>query len=239
MNKKVLITGGAKGLGASIAEVFAQNNFDVVITYLNSESEAKKLCQFLCNKYGVNAECYKMDVTKESDILDVLLKINRLDCIVNNAAYNNDCDLFEHTKDEFVKVLETNLIGPFLVSKNFFNKLSEYNGSIVNIASKNGIDTYYPESIDYDASKAGLINLAKNLSVAFAPSVRVNAIALGWINTHNTLDMDEKFKNDEISKILLNRFAEPEEIAKLVYFVGVEATYMTGSVVECDGGVRR
>ena len=239
MNKRVLITGGAKGLGAAIAEVFAKNNFDVIITYLNSEKEAQRLCSFLHDKYGINAECYRMDVTNESDIKDVLLRVNNLDCLVNNAAYNNDCDFFEHSKDEFMKVLETNLIGSFMVSKYFYNKIAQSNGSIVNVASKNGIDTYYPESIDYDASKAGLINLTKNMAIAFAPSVRVNAVAPGWINTHNTLDMNHEFKNDELSKILLNRFAEPEEIAKLVYFVGIEATYMTGSVVECDGGVRR
>ena len=238
MNKKVLITGGAKGLGRSIAEVFAKNHFDIVITYLNSEKEAYELCEILHDKYDVDAEAYRVDVTKENDIMDLLLHINRLDCLINNAAYNNDCDIFSHTKDSFVRVLETNLIGPFMLSQTFYQKLCDSKGSIVNIASKNGIDTFYPESIDYDASKAGLINLTKNLALAFAPSIRVNAIAPGWINTHNTLDMDIKFKKDEESKILLSRFAEPEEIAKLVYFVGVEATYMTGNVVECDGGVK-
>lgn len=238
MNKKVLITGGARGLGASIAEVFAKNHFDVVITYLNSEKEAHQLCKILHDKYDVNVEAYKVDVTKENDIMDLMLHINKLDCLVNNAAYNNDCDIFSHTKDSFVRILETNLISPFMLSQTFYHKLCDSKGSIVNIASKNGIDTYYPESIDYDASKAGLINLTKNLALAYAPNIRVNAIAPGWINTHNTLDMDIKFKKDEESKILLGRFAEPEEIAKLVYFVGVEATYMTGSVVECDGGVK-
>lgn len=239
MNKRVLITGGARGLGAFIAEVFAKNKYDVIITYLNSSDKAKELCYMLSNKYGVSAECYKMDITNESDIKDILFRITNLDCLVNNAAYNNDCDILEHDKSEFMKVLETNLVGPFLISQIFFNKLSESNGSIVNISSENGIDTYYPESIDYDASKAGLINLTRNMAVSFAPNVRVNAIAPGWINTDSTKDMDDKFRKEETSKILLNRFAEPSEIAELVYFVGVKATYMTGSVVECDGGVRR
>ena len=239
MNKRVLITGGARGLGASIAEVFAKNSYDVVITYLNSSDEAQELCSLLKNKYGVNAECYRMDITNESDIKDVLLRITNLDCLINNAAYNNDCDIFEHTKSEFIRVLETNLVGPFMMSQIFFNKLSESNGSIVNISSKNGVDTYYPESVDYDASKAGLINLTKNMAAAFAPTVRVNAVAPGWINTDSIKDMDDKFREKEMSKVLLNRFANPSEIAELVYFIGDKATYMTGSIVECDGGVRR
>ena len=238
MAKQVLITGGAKGLGASIAEIFASNHYDVIITYLNSETEARELCNFLKSKYNINAESYKLDIRNEADIKDLILKIKNLNCLVNNAAYNNDCNIFEHTKDEFMKVLEINLVGPFILSKYCYDKLCESNGSIVNVASKNGIDTFYPESVDYDSSKAGLINLTKNMAASFAPNVRVNAVAPGWINTHNTIDMNERFKKVEISKILLNRFADPSEIAKLVYFLGVEATYMTGSIVECDGGIR-
>ena len=238
MNKVVLITGGAKGLGSSIAHAFAQNNYDVIITYNNSRKEAHDLSISLKNKYNIDARAYHMDITNESDIDKLISKIDKLDCLVNNAAYNNDCDVFEHDKNEFMKVLDTNLVGPFLLSKKLYNLLSEANGCIVNIASKNGIDTYYPESIDYDASKAGLINLTKNLAVAFAPNVRVNSVAPGWINTHNTEDMSEEFRKRELSKILLNRFADPEEVAKLVCFIAEEATYMTGSIIGCDGGIK-
>lgn len=238
MNKVVLITGGAKGLGVATAEVFAKHNYDVIITYLNSRDEAELLCSHLHDKYNIIATSHKLDVTNEQDIDTLVSKIDKLDCLVNNAAYNNDCDIFDHTKYEFMKVLDANLVGPFLLSKKLNPLLNKSNGSIINIASKNGIDTFYPESVDYDASKAGLINLTKNLALAFAPNVRVNAIAPGWINTHNTSDMSEEFKTCELSKILLNRFAEPKEIAKLVYFIAEEATYMTGSIVDCDGGVR-
>lgn len=238
MNKKVLITGGAKGLGKSIALVFAKNKYDVILTYLNSEKEAHELCTYINENYGVNAECLKMNIREEKDIDYVASKLDRLDCLINNAAYNNDCDLFEHAKNEFMKILDTNLIGPFMLTKNVYHLLKKNNGSIINITSKNGIDTFYPESIDYDASKAGLINLTKNLALAFAPNVRVNAIAPGWINTHNTLDMSDDFKTHELSKILLKRFAEPEEIAELVYFVADKGTYINGSIIDCDGGVK-
>ena len=237
MNKTVLITGAGKGLGRSIAEAFAMHGYNVIVTYLNSKYEAQDLCNKLIAKYNVKAETRHLDVKDENEIRDLFMNIDSLDCLINNAAYNNDCDIFEHTKAEFMKVLETNLVGPFLMCKYAYPLLSNTNGNIINIASTNGVDSYYPESIDYDASKAGLINLTKNLSRAFAPNIRVNAILPGWIETHNTEDMSLDFRGSELSKIALNRFANPIEIANLVYFVGSdEASYMTGSVVRIDGG---
>lgn len=237
MNKTVLITGAGKGLGKSIALTFAEHGYNIIITYLNSKSEAEDLCSDIRNFYGVNASCYKLDLCSEDEIKSLFNNIDSLDCLVNNAAYNNDLDVFEHGKSEFLKVLDTNLVGPFLLSKYAFPLLSASRGNIVNITSTNGIDTMYPESLDYDASKAGLINLTKNLSKAFAPSVRVNAVAPGWIDTHNTEDMSLEFRGQELSKIALNRFANPDEIAKVVYFVGSDDnTYMTGSIIRVDGG---
>ena len=112
-------------------------------------------------------------------------------------------------------------------------------GSIINISSTNGIDTYYAYSLDYDASKAGLISLTNNLATYLAPNIRVNAVAPGWINTEMNKELDADYIKEECEGILLNRFAEPKEIAKLVYFVGSdEASYMTGSIVRIDGGTR-
>ena len=237
MNKTVLITGGAKGLGAAIAEVFAIHGYNVIVTYLNSENDAQDLCVKLNVKYNVKVTCKYLHITNENEIRELFMNIESLDCLVNNAAYNNDCDVFEHTKEEFIKVLDTNLIGPFLMCKYAYSLLNLTKGNIINIASTNGIDSYYPESLDYDASKAGLINLTKNLSVSFAPNIRVNAIAPGWIETHNTDNMSLDFRGQELSKIVLNRIASPIEIANLVYFIcSDEASYMTGSIVRIDGG---
>ena len=237
MNKKVLITGGAKDLGAATATNFAKHGYDVIITYNTSKEAAIKLCDEIKKIYEVNATPFFLDVTDEQCIKGVINSIDHLDCLINNAAYNNDCDIFEHTKDEFIKVLETNLVGPFLLSKYAYPLLKERSGVIVNVASSNGIDSMYPESIDYDASKAGLINMTKNLMKAFSPYIRVNAIAPGWIDTSKTSDMNPTFKNKELEHIALKRFATPEEIAKVVYFLASEeATYINGSVIVVDGG---
>ncbi len=110
-------------------------------------------------------------------------------------------------------------------------------GNIINISSTNGIDTYYEYSLDYDASKAGVINLSHNLANHYAPYVRVNTICPGWINTPMNKNMDKDFKKKEEEKILLKRFANPNEIAELVYFISSDkASYINDSVIRIDGG---
>lgn len=234
MNKKVLITGGAKGLGRNITETFAKNNYDVIITYLTSETEALDLKK-LESKYSIKVQLYKIDLNNEEEIDSLIKSINHLDVLINNAAFNEDKDLFEKKGEDFLKTLSVNLVAPFLLSKYAYPLLKRSSGCIINIASTNGIDTMYKSSLDYDASKAGLINLTKSLSAAFGNEVRVNAIAPGWIETHNTMDMEPKFREKEEQKIVMKRFANGQEIADLVFFAA-SSTYMTGSILRIDGG---
>ena len=150
----------------------------------------------------------------------IIKKYKHIDILINNAAFYQDEALEEKTKETFMKVLDVNLIAPFLLAKKIGKyMLKEKKGKIINIASTNGIDTFYPESVDYDASKAALINLTKNMAKYYAPYITVNAIAPGWIETKETLNMEEKFKKEETNKILLNRFAKPNEIVECIMFV--------------------
>lgn len=239
MNKCVLITGGAKGLGKAMVESFAKNSYDVVFTYNNSEKEAVELKDKLKKLYDVNIDTFKLDVTKEEDIQSLFKNITRLDCLINNAAFNCDNAWQEKSTSQFNKILSTNVTGPFLMCQKAHDLLEKTNGNIINIASTNGIDTMYSESMDYDASKAALINLTKNLASTFAPNIRVNAIAPGWINTESTIDMFDEFKNKELDKICLNRFAEPVEIANVAVFLASNsASYINGSIIRVDGGVK-
>ncbi len=236
MNKIVLITGSSRGLGASIAKLFLE---DKDIVYVNFKS-SKKEAEALCSKYNL-ARPIQCNVANEQEVKNMINQIkeeqNHLDIIINNAAIAKDSLVDEKTKETFNEVLNTNLIGPFLVSK-YGHKIMD-KGSIINISSTNAYDTYYPYSLDYDASKAGLISLTKNLAVEYAPKIRVNAVAPGWINTEMNKELDKDFKKEECKKILLERFAEPKEIAKVVFFLASDdASYINGSVIRVDGGVK-
>ena len=243
MNKKcVLITGASSGLGSEIAKAYASNNYNVIFTYLNNKDNAFALKEKLEKEYNIEVSCLKCDISNEEDIIslkkEVIDKFNRIDVLVNNASISNDTLFEDKTKENFMKILEVNLVGTFLMSKYFGDLMMEYkSGNIINISSTNGIDTYYEYSLDYDASKAGVINLSHNLANHYAPYIRVNTICPGWINTPMNKDMDKDFKKSEEEKILLKRFAEPEEIAELVYFIGSEkASYINDSVIRIDGG---
>lgn len=243
MDKKVVvITGGSRGIGAAISERFAKENYNIVINYINNDNKANEIKSYLENKYNVNVLLVKGDVSKEEDVKKLIDKtiseFKTINCLVNNAAISLDKPFLEKSVEEFKHVLDVNLIGPFLTSKLAYNYLiNASNASIINISSTNGIDTMYPESIDYDASKAGVISLTKNLACAYAPNVRVNSVAPGWVKTDVTSNLDKDFMKDEEDKILLGRFAEGREIANVVYFLASdEASYINGEVIIVDGG---
>lgn len=242
--KTVLITGGTRGIGYSIATKFAMNNYNLILNYINDEETANQVKINLEKQYSIRVLLVKGDVSKEEDVKNLyeisLKEFGNIDCVVNNAGIAIDCLLEDKTVDNFKRILDVNLIGPFLINKYFGQNMYEKRmGNIINISSTNGIDTYYPESMDYDTSKAGLNNLTLNFAKLYSPYVRVNAIACGWVNTDMNKDMDIEYKKNEENKILLDRFANPEEIANVVYFIASdEASYINGSIIRVDGGCK-
>lgn len=239
MNKVVLITGGSRGIGKATALEFAKHGFDVVVNYVSDEISANTIVEEI-KKIGVNSLAIKCDISNENDVKNMVNTImstyGKIDVVVNNAGIAIDTTFEDKTKDNFMKILEVNLVGTFLVSK----EVSKYmnSGSIINISSDCGIDKGYPEGMDYDASKAGVISLTKDLAKQFAPKIRVNTVAPGWVLTDMNKELDYDFVKKEEKKILLNRFADPIEIAKVVYFLSSEdASYINGSVIRVDGGV--
>ena len=241
MKKVVLVTGSSSGIGRELVRSLA-SNYEVIIHYHNNYDSAIALKEEIDTKYNTNALMVKCDLSKEEEINDMLNTIydryNNIDILINNAAVAIDTTFEDKTKENFMKTLEINLVAPFLLSKKVGLKMKDNkSGVIINIGSTNGIDTMYPESIDYDASKAGLINLSSNLADFLAPYVRVNTVCPGWVNTEMNKDMDEDFIKKEKGKILLERFGEPVEIANLVkYLVSDEASYINNSVIRIDGG---
>ncbi len=242
MDKKVvLVTGASNGIGASTLEVFAKNNYNVVLNYNSDSENAKRIKNDLENKYNIKCLIVKADVSNDNEVKDMFDKVigefNRIDVLVNNAGITNDTLVEDKTKESFMHILEVNTYGVFNVSRTFGKYLENHGGSIINVASTNGIDSYYSFSLDYDASKAGVINLTHNLANIYGPNVRVNCVCPGWVNTKMNKELSDDFKNNEIDKIILSRFAEPEEIANVIYFLASEkASYINDSIIKIDGG---
>ena len=244
MRKVCLVTGGSRGIGKATVIEYAKNGYDVVINYVQDEISANFLKEEVEREYNVKALTIKCDISKEDEVKkmvnEVISTLGKIDVLVNNAGIAIDTTFEDKTKENFMKVLEVNLVGTFLVSKEVGKfMLNAKSGSIINVSSNCGIDQEYPESLDYDASKAGVISLTKNLAKVYSPYVRVNTVAPGWVYTDMNKDLDSSFIKKEESKILLDRFADPIEIAKVIYFLGTEdASYVNGSVIRVDGGIK-
>lgn len=242
-NKVVLVTGSSRGIGRSIAVKFAKEGANVIINYRSNETEAKAITEII-SSYNSNCMCIKADVSKEQDVkkmIDTIIeKYGHIDVLVNNAGIAIDTDFQDRHVKDWQETLNTNLIGVFLTSKYAGKYMLENKyGKIINISSTNGIDTLYPYSIDYDASKAGIINMTKNLAIQFAPYVNVNAVAPGWVDTGMNDELSKSYLKSEMEKILLKRFAEPEEIADVILFLASDkARYIDGEIIRVDGGIK-
>lgn len=240
--KTVLITGGSRGLGRACALKFAKLNYNIIINYNNSYEEALNLKKYILENYSVFVLLVKADISNEQEVINMIdvIKNNyeKVDCLINNAGIAIDTLFEDKTVQNFRKIIDVNLIGTFLVSKYIGSlMLKEKSGTIINVSSTNAIDTYYPYSLDYDASKAGVISVTHNLARQFAPYIRVNCVAPGWINTEMNKELDGEFIEEENKKILLERFSEPSEIANVIAFLASdEASYINGSVIRVDGG---
>lgn len=247
MNKVALITGASRGIGASIALELSKKGYDIVINYNTSEEQAKILKKQIEEKYSNNVLIIKCDITKEEEInnmvKEALNHFSKIDILINNASLELNTEFDEKTKEDFIKTLDTNLVGPFLLSRLVGNIMYENKyGKIINISSNNAIKKYDPITLEYDASKAGLINLTHNLAKKYAPYINVNCITPGWIMSEKVKKLNDELsgmlENEESKKILKERFGKPEEVALLVSFlVSDEASYINDQVISIDGGL--
>ncbi len=235
----VLVTGSSRGIGAATIKEFASHGYDVVINYKNSLEDALRV-QDSIREYKVRSLVLKCDISKEEDVNDMIDSIieefGSIDVVINNAGIAIDTTFEDKTIANFRRTLDVNLIGTFNVSKIVGKIMFEnHKGTIINISSTNGIDTTYPESLDYDASKAGVISLTHNLAKQFSPYVRVNCICPGWVKTSMNDNLSMEFIQQETNKILLKRFANPEEIAQAIYNISI-CSYINDSIIRVDGG---
>lgn len=237
-----LITGCTSGIGSSVAHILAQNNYDIIIHYNSNEEKAISLKSELESKYSIKCRLVKCDLRNEEEINALCSSIDSIDVLVNNAALEFNTDFNDKTKNDFLDVLNVNLVGPFLLSRNLGNKMYQNKkGCIINISSNNGIDQYDPATLEYDAAKAGLISLTHNLAKEYSPYVNVNAIAPGWILSDKVdklnKELDGMLEKTESERILKKRFGTPDEVASLVYFL-INNPYINNEVIRIDGGIK-
>lgn len=238
--KVVLVTGSARGIGRATIIKFASEGYNVVINYSKSANEANELKNYVEKGYNVKALTIKADVSSELEVENMINQIisefGRIDVLVNNAGIAYDRSFEDITIEEFKRTLDVNVIGAFIVSREV-SKYMKPGSAIVNVSSTNGTKTISPECLDYNISKVGLQSLTRDLSYQFRPNIRVNAVAIGWADTDMNKDLPKEYINDETSKIYLERFASPEEIAKTIYFLASdEASYVNSEILIIDGG---
>lgn len=234
--KNVLITGGSRGIGRAMVELFASNGYSVAFTYKSSENEAKSLAE------ATGAIAIKADSASESDVLyavnTAISELGSIDCLINNAGVSSFSLFTDITLDMWNEHLAVNLTGAFLYSKAVIpGMVARKEGRIINITSMWGITGSSCE-VHYSTAKAGLIGMTKALAKELGPSgITVNAIAPGLIDT----DMNRCLSDDDIRAIEdetpLMRIGTSSEVAKAALFLAGEgASFITGEVMNVSGG---
>lgn len=235
MKKVVLITGGSHGIGKSLAEKFAKEGYDIVFTYLTSKLKANMLEKELKEKYNSNVLCLKVDIAKEEDVKNLFNNVAReykkIDVLINNAAYTCDNHYKDKTKEEFLRVLEVNVVGTFLVTKYITEIMN--NGVVINISSLDSTKTYNELSMDYCASKAGMNSLAQTFSLANLNNKFISLL-LPWVKTEIVEEMYQEYLNNELKRIGQERLYEPFEISDSIYNYVMDEDIKSGSVIELE-----
>lgn len=230
MKKNALITGAAKGIGKSIALDLARSGYNIIATYNTSKEEIRNLEKKI-ETIGVKFTSYKLDISNSNEVTNFckIIKNNfdKIDVLVNNAALSLDNSFLDKTKEEFLKVLEVNLIGPFLIIQGLYNLFSD--SKIINIASTDGIDTYSKLNMDYSASKAGLINLTKSLALELE-NAKIYAICPNWVNTESIREMNPEYLKSELERIGQKKLLEVSEVSSKVIEI-IENEIPTGSII--------
>ena len=237
-DKTVLITGASGGIGRAVALAFARKGANVALNY-NSRKPEETLSEI--SAMGVRCEAFQADVSSFSQAKELIRQVKesfgRLDVLVNNAGITKDQLIIRMSEEEFDKVIEVNLKGVFNTTKHAANlMLKQRSGSIINMSSIVGVYGNTGQG-NYAAAKAGIIGFTKAMAKELAPrSVTCNAIAPGFIETEMTQVLSEEYKEKAIQNIGLKRFGKPEEVADLAVFLA-ESKYITGQVVQIDGGL--
>jgi 3-oxoacyl-[acyl-carrier protein] reductase len=240
--KTVLVTGSTRGIGRAIAEEFAKHGANVVVSG-TVEEKAQEVANLLAQNYGVKTLGVGMDVSNPQSVEEAFKKIHStfegIDILVNNAGITRDTLFLRMKLEDWQKVLDVNLTGTFLVTKQVVRHMTKKRwGRIINITSVVGF-TGNVGQVNYSTTKAGLVGFTKSLAKELAPrNILVNAVAPGFIETDMTETLKEEIKEEYKKRIPLGRFGTPQEVARVVLFLASPmADYVTGEVIHVNGGM--
>lgn len=234
--KTVLITGGSRGIGRAMVELFSKNDYSVAFTYKNSENEAKSLAESTCSL------AIRADSASEAQVVNAVsqaeAQLGKIDCLINNAGISSFSLFTDLTLDAWNEMLSVNLTGAFLYSRAVIpGMVNRKCGRIVNISSMWGLVGSSCE-VHYSTVKAGLIGMTKALAKELGPSgITVNAIAPGMINT----EMNSHLSSEDVAALVeetpLMRIGQPSDVAAAALFLCSEdASFITGEVMNLSGG---
>lgn len=239
MNKVAIVTGGSRGIGASIVKILANAGYSVVLNYNKSVNEANQIKEQLKND-GKVVEIYKADVRNREEVKSLvdftISKFGKIDVLVNNAGICQTKLFTDITDEDWNNMIQTNLTSAFYTTQEVLKyMIPKKEGCIINISSINGTTGASCE-VHYSAAKAGLDGMTKALAKELGLSnIRVNSVAPGAIDTEMNNFLTESEKNELNNEIPLGRMGKPEEIALTVKWL-IENEYTTGQVISVNGG---
>ncbi len=240
-DKVAVITGSARGIGFVIAKVFAEEGAKVVILDMNQESvdnAVKKIAEINPEVSGFVANVTDPEMVANT-VKEIIKTYKKIDVLVNNAGITKDGLLMKMKESDWDAVINVNLKGTFLCTQKVIRyMLKQRSGSIINISSVIGIMGNAGQA-NYAASKGGIIALTKSSAKEFASrSIRVNAVAPGFIETEMTAKLPENVIEEYAKSIPLNRMGKPRDVANLCLFLASDdSNYITGQVIKVDGGL--
>jgi 3-oxoacyl-[acyl-carrier protein] reductase len=242
-DKIALVTGSSRGIGRAVALAYAKEGAKVVVNYTSNEKAAKEVVEAI-DKMDSQAIAVKADVAKKTEaerlVQAGIEQFDRIDILVNNAGFGRPAMMLKMEEDQWDQVIDIHLKGAFLCAQAAGRHMKEQkSGKIINVSSVAGLVGTVGQ-INYSAAKGGVLSMTKSMARELARyNVCVNVISLGIVAT----DMSEKIRSDEklseiyMNRILLRRFAEPEDISPaFVFFASDESNYITGQLLCVDGG---
>ena len=232
-----LVTGASRGIGKAIAEALAVAGYHLILTCSHTLPDLQEVAACLEEKYGITCTALAADASEPAAIEQVFASLDHLDVLVNNAGISYIGLLTDMSVEEWQHVLNTNLSSCFYTSRLAVPlMLLKHSGRIINISSVWGVCGASCE-VAYSATKGGINAMTRALAKELAPSsIQVNAIACGAIDTEMNQFLDEEERNALLEEIPAGRMGRAEEVGKLAYQLGSENSYLTGQIIQLDGG---